>query len=881
MLGDARSLWQSATSIVAQALENLDAENRNGLLDSENADGNGAANNLQNIQKELDEYKRLLDEAQMQHFELSKQSRLLIAEKDAEITFLKSKQAPSDGSKPAEHTPESSLLMQKLLSEKKVLEASLKETEDKLRDILHEKNEFDVLRKNYKELQDRFDLMKADLISLKTDLETKEKQKTETIDNLVSEYSRLAADSELQQQKSSERILSIMRENEVLVTKISALEHSIEELANRSVAQQSTNSSTSSVQVSKSPPSSPFKKSEGHQQDQTVTDLLQVQKELKAKIVNLEFDLNEKQLQIRQLEENSKENALKNKEALVANASGSEENLQKEKKKFEELLSTKEIQFNETKKSLEEQIQQLKLTAQQKDQERLMSGESEEKKVELLLNQSKEAIHRENEEKWSKEREVLAVSLREEKEKQLKEQRESLEKERESERERVTKESEFRLEEEKSQLRRLLLEEKEKELNEQKQNDEKEKEKSLVELKTKLDSEKEKEINEVTARKTEEKEKQLKQLETELQSKLCAAQTELLHVKSSLGDKANEFEEIKKEQQKETEHQLKKQAEQITREMEEKWSKEKEVLAVSFREEKEKELKEQRELLEKERESERERVTKESEFRLEEEKSQLRRLLLEEKEKELNEQKQNDEKEKEKSLVELKTKLDSEKEKEINDLTIRKDQERERLLQEQHLQHVLETDKIKESHAAKINSLDKEIQNLLKSLAEIEGRHEEKLKVILEDKEKEKKFEIENALKVLKEEMQVFVDKANAEREEHLANYTKERKLRKKIHNKLLEVQGNIRVICRVRPVLEVERKSGEDVDVTEVPNDEELLVQRDTQTKTKYEFDRVFGQTSAQEEVFEAVQPLCVSVLDGYNVCIFAYGQTGSGYVK
>jgi kinesin family protein C2/C3 len=88
-------------------------------------------------------------------------------------------------------------------------------------------------------------------------------------------------------------------------------------------------------------------------------------------------------------------------------------------------------------------------------------------------------------------------------------------------------------------------------------------------------------------------------------------------------------------------------------------------------------------------------------------------------------------------------------------------------------------------------------------------------------------------------------------------------------------------VLCRVRPILEVERRSGEDVDVTEIPNDEELLVQRDQQTRTKYEYDRVFGQNSTQEEVFEAVQPLCVSVLDGYNVCIFAYGQTGSGKVK
>jgi kinesin family protein C2/C3 len=85
-------------------------------------------------------------------------------------------------------------------------------------------------------------------------------------------------------------------------------------------------------------------------------------------------------------------------------------------------------------------------------------------------------------------------------------------------------------------------------------------------------------------------------------------------------------------------------------------------------------------------------------------------------------------------------------------------------------------------------------------------------------------------------------------------------------------------VLCRVRPVLEVERRSGEDVDVTDIPNDEELFIQRDAQTRTKYEYDRVFGQQSSQEEVFEAVQPLCVSVLDGYNVCIFAYGQTGSG---
>jgi len=44
------------------------------------------------------------------------------------------------------------------------------------------------------------------------------------------------------------------------------------------------------------------------------------------------------------------------------------------------------------------------------------------------------------------------------------------------------------------------------------------------------------------------------------------------------------------------------------------------------------------------------------------------------------------------------------------------------------------------------------------------------------------------------------------------------------------------------------------------------------------FNFDKVFSQESTQEEVFDETGPLVVSVLDGYNVCIFAYGQTGSG---
>ena len=117
-----------------------------------------------------------------------------------------------------------------------------------------------------------------------------------------------------------------------------------------------------------------------------------------------------------------------------------------------------------------------------------------------------------------------------------------------------------------------------------------------------------------------------------------------------------------------------------------------------------------------------------------------------------------------------------------------------------------------------------------------------------------------------------------AEKDKYIARYTKENLLRKKIHNKLLELQGNIRVLCRVRPILDIERKQGAglEVDVTDIPNDQDIIVTKDEQQRTKFEYDHVFSQVATQVEVFDAVRPLCVSVLDGFNVAIFAYGQTG-----
>ena len=46
-----------------------------------------------------------------------------------------------------------------------------------------------------------------------------------------------------------------------------------------------------------------------------------------------------------------------------------------------------------------------------------------------------------------------------------------------------------------------------------------------------------------------------------------------------------------------------------------------------------------------------------------------------------------------------------------------------------------------------------------------------------------------------------------------------------------------------------------------------------------KFVYDQVAGRDGTQESIFESVgQPMCESVLQGYNATIFAYGQTGAG---
>ncbi|XP_054633323.1 uncharacterized protein LOC129181759 [Dunckerocampus dactyliophorus] len=111
---------------------------------------------------------------------------------------------------------------------------------------------------------------------------------------------------------------------------------------------------------------------------------------------------------------------------------------------------------------------------------------------------------------------------------------------------------------------------------------------------------------------------------------------------------------------------------------------------------------------------------------------------------------------------------------------------------------------------------------------------------------------------------------AAVEVEELRSLYRKEAVERRSLYNKLLELQGNIRVFCRCR-------KSSASSSCLDRTDDQEVVVVQKS-NKKKFHFDKVYAPSSTQEDVFAGTVPLITSCADGYNVCILAYGQTGSG---
>ncbi|KAL1952995.1 hypothetical protein VTO42DRAFT_3791 [Malbranchea cinnamomea] len=238
------------------------------------------------------------------------------------------------------------------------------------------------------------------------------------------------------------------------------------------------------------------------------------------------------------------------------------------------------------------------------------------------------------------------------------------------------------------------------------------------------------------------------------------------------------------------------------------------------------------------------------------------------------------------------------------------DSERQRRLQEIHKlnsQSAMDLQRGQMELETKARELHNVQRDLEQARAELE--HERKLKLELQEQlvtANSNTVTLESSIRALKARIE-FLESGSKEQSEAFARLDKqlqdalaetqrakeklrkEETLRRKLHNQVQELKGNIRVFCRVRPLLPHEPPEGaaniqfpdQDVDCREIavqgPEERSSLGTITTKTHA-FSFDHVFGPSSQNVDVFEEISQLVQSALDGYNVCIFCYGQTGSG---
>ncbi len=108
---------------------------------------------------------------------------------------------------------------------------------------------------------------------------------------------------------------------------------------------------------------------------------------------------------------------------------------------------------------------------------------------------------------------------------------------------------------------------------------------------------------------------------------------------------------------------------------------------------------------------------------------------------------------------------------------------------------------------------------------------------------------------------------------------------RRRLHAEMQELRGNIRVVCRMRPLLRGEGAAAETCFARDGTALELAFAERRTNVhgesvsgSASFQFDKFFGPSSSQQQVFEEIAHCVQSVLDGYSACVFSYGATGSG---
>ena len=183
-----------------------------------------------------------------------------------------------------------------------------------------------------------------------------------------------------------------------------------------------------------------------------------------------------------------------------------------------------------------------------------------------------------------------------------------------------------------------------------------------------------------------------------------------------------------------------------------------------------------------------------------------------------------------------------------------------------------------EQKESALTSMEQDIKKMKEQISEIESEQDQ----VVQKLESTRKEIVQAEEEIEYNEAATKQIQAEMIEDERILRKENE-KMKKKLRNEEIEKKGLIRAFCRIRPSAAQLRgkesaQEKESILKTEQGSDMVNLLDPKGYTSSQYLFDRVFGEDSKQEEVFEDVSELVECALDGDPVCIMAYGQTGAG---
>lgn len=206
------------------------------------------------------------------------------------------------------------------------------------------------------------------------------------------------------------------------------------------------------------------------------------------------------------------------------------------------------------------------------------------------------------------------------------------------------------------------------------------------------------------------------------------------------------------------------------------------------------------------------------------------------------------------------------------------------LLQQDKLEVTNRYDELQQAFQTEVSQYQQEINQLK---AELQLQLDEKNNHLSHEPVGEPVDEDESAEKKKKNDEEMVpkseVENYLLEIDEYKDKLFESEKRCRKLHNKLQELKGNVRVFVRCRPFLSSDNDCSHDVSCVNCNADGTTISLTEhcvRGTGQVYQFDQVYNLKKSQYDVFKDVSDFIQSTLDGYRVCVFSYGQTGSGKV-